>query len=263
MTRTLGIAALGLITGAVVIVLYAPLLIVMVGSFVPVNGAAFDWSKASLDAYSALMGSRPIIEALLRSLLVSVLAVAASLLFGTILALYYHWSKTALRQVLQLTVFLPFVLPQVITGLALLIATTMTPVSTGVVAVTIGQTIFVAAIAYRLALMQLQALSKSLVEASMDLDASRWQTVRLVLLPNMTGALATAALLAFVLSFDETLITLFVVGDTPTLPIRLWAMIRVGFNPSIKALVSLILVTSFAIAFVAVRRLRIAGIGGL
>ena len=48
-----------------------------------------------------------------------------------------------------------------------------------------------------------------------------------------------------------------------TLPIRLWAMIRVGFNPSIKALVSLILVTSFAIAFVAVRRLRIAGIGGL
>ena len=82
------------------------------------------------------------------SFLVSVLAVAASLLFGTILALYYHWSKTALRQVLQLTVFLPFVLPQVITGLALLIATTMTPVSTGLVAVTIGQTIFVAAIAY-------------------------------------------------------------------------------------------------------------------
>ena len=112
MTRTLGIAALSLITGAVVIVLYAPLLIVMVGSFVPVNGAAFDWSKASLDAYAALMGSRPIIEALLRSLLVSVLAVAASLLFGTILALSYHWSKTALRQVLQLTVFLPFVLPQ-------------------------------------------------------------------------------------------------------------------------------------------------------
>jgi putative spermidine/putrescine transport system permease protein/spermidine/putrescine transport system permease protein len=262
-TRPLGLAILGAITAIAVIVLYAPLAIVVIGSFVPTAGTAFDWSAASLDAYRALPGSRPIIEALVRSIGVSAVAVAAALVLGTVLAFYYHWTASALRQVLQLTIFLPFVLPQVITGLALLIATTLTPVPTGLVAVTIGQTIFVMAIAYRLALMQLQALSASLVDASFDLGATRWQTVRLVLLPCMKGALATAALLAFVLSFDETLITLFVVGDTPTLPIRLWAMIRVGFNPSINALASLVLAFSFAIALIAMRRLGVTGIGGV
>lgn len=261
MTRPIAIAVLGTITAAVVLVLYAPLVVVMIGSVVPTKGAVFDWSAMSLEAYAALPQSRPIIEALLRSLFVSLVAVSASLVFGTVLALYYHWSRSGLRQALQLTIFLPFVLPQVITGLALLIATTVTPVPTGLVAVTIGHIIFVTAIAYRLALMQLQALSNSLLEASLDLGASRWQTVRLVLLPNMKGALTTAALLAFVLSFDETLITLFVVGDTPTLPIRLWAMIRVGFSPSINALVTLILGASFALALVAMRRLGLAGLG--
>jgi putative spermidine/putrescine transport system permease protein/spermidine/putrescine transport system permease protein len=257
-TRIIGIAVLGVIAALVVVILYAPLAIVIIGSIVPVRATVFDWSAPSVDAYVALTGSRQIIEAMLRSLFVSVVAVAASLVFGTVLALYSHWSKSKLRYALQVTILLPFVLPQVITGLALLIATTVTPVPTGLIAVVIGHIIFVTAIAYRLALMQLQALSNSLMEASLDLGASRWQTVRLVLLPNMRGALVTAALLAFVLSFDETLITLFVVGDTPTLPIRFWAMVRVGFSPSINALATLILFASFVMALIAMRRLRLS-----
>lgn len=258
MTRTFAIVVLGAVTAFVILVLYAPLAVVVIGSIIPVRAAVFDWSAPSVEAYSSLVESRSIIEAILRSLFVSVVAVTASLIFGTVLALYSHWSKSKMRYALQVTILLPFVLPQVITGLALLIATTVTPVPTGLISVIIGHIIFVTAIAFRLALMQLQALSNSLVEASLDLGASRWQTVRLVLLPNMRGALVTAALLAFVLSFDETLITLFVVGDTPTLPIRLWAMIRVGFSPSINALATLILFTSFVLALVAMRRLRLS-----
>lgn len=262
MMRRPGLLLLGAITLAVVLVLYAPLAVVAIGSFVPAPRGVFDWSAASLDAYRDLPQSRQIVQALGRSVLVSTIAVVASLVFGTVLALYHHWSTARLRHALQLVIFLPFVLPQVVTGLALLIATTVTPVSTGLVAVVIGHIIFVTAIAYRLALMQLQALSHSLVEASLDLGASRWQTVRLVLLPNMAGALGTAALLTFVLSFDETLITLFVVGDTPTLPIRLWAMIRVGFTPEINALVSAILFVSLAIALVALRRMNLSTLDG-
>lgn len=261
MRRVVAIGALGAITALVIVVLYAPLTVVVIGSVVPAKAAVFDWTSPSIDAYSALVESRPIIEAMLRSLFVSVVAVSASLVLGTILALYSHWSQLRLRYAVQVTILLPFVLPQVITGLALLIATTITPVSTGLFAVVIGHIIFVTAIAFRLALMQLQALSNSLLEASLDLGASRWQTVRLVLLPNMRGALVTAALLAFVLSFDETLITLFVVGDTPTLPIRLWAMIRVGFSPSINALATVILVTSFILALIAMRRLDLSVLG--
>jgi len=260
MKRIVGISLLGILAAFVVAVLYAPLAVVVIGSVIPSRAAVFDWSAPSFDAYLELTKSRPIIEAMLRSLLVSLIAVAASLVLGTVIALYSHWSRSALRHLLQLTILLPFVLPQVITGLALLIATTITPISTGLVAIVIGHIIFITAIAYRLTLMQLEALSNSLLEAALDLGASRWQAVRLVLLPNMRGALVTSALLAFVLSFDETLITLFVVGDTPTLPIRLWAMIRVGFSPSINALATLILLGSIALALIAIRRLRLSTI---
>jgi putative spermidine/putrescine transport system permease protein/spermidine/putrescine transport system permease protein len=260
--RRPGLWLLGLLTLVVVLVLYAPLAVVAIGSFVPAPRGVFDWSAATVEAYRNLPETRPIVEALLRSILVSFVAVAASLVFGTVLALYHHWSRSRLRHALQLVIFLPFVLPQVVTGLALLIATTVTPVPTGLGAVIIGHIVFVTAVSYRLALMQLEALSHSLVEASLDLGASRWQTVRLVLLPNMTGALGTAALLTFVLSFDETLITLFVVGDTPTLPIRLWAMIRVGFTPEINALVTVILFASLAVTLVALRRMNLSTLDG-
>ena len=104
--------------------------------------------------------------------------------------------------------------------------------------------------------MRLQGLSHSLIEASQDLGATRWQTFRYVLLPNLKIALVTAAMLAFALSFDETIITLFLVGDTNTLPIRLYAMMRVGFTPEINALVTLILLFS---AFLTVIMARFVG----
>ncbi len=80
-----------------------------------------------------------------------------------------------------------------------------------------------------------------MVEASLDLGASRLQTFRYVVLPNLATAVISAAILAFALSFDETLITLLVTGTQNTLPIRLWAMMRLGFTPDINALVTLIL----------------------
>jgi putative spermidine/putrescine transport system permease protein/spermidine/putrescine transport system permease protein len=123
------------------------------------------------------------------------------------------------------------------------------------VTVIIGHTVFVLALVYRILLVRLQALSRSLVEASYDLGASRWQTFRLVLLPNLTGAMAGAAVLAFALSFDETMITILVTGTQNTLPIRLWAMMRLGFTPDINALVTLILAFTTALCLIAARHL--------
>jgi putative spermidine/putrescine transport system permease protein/spermidine/putrescine transport system permease protein len=106
---------------------------------------------------------------------------------------------------------------------------------------------------YRTIPPRLQALGPSLIEASLDLGATRLQTFRLVPLPHLKIALVTAALLAFALSFDETIITLFLIGDTSTLPIRLYAMMRVGFTPEINALVTLVLLFSVLLTLVMAR----------
>ena len=110
--------------------------------------------------------------------------------------------------------------------------------------------------AYRLVLTRLQALPHSMIEASFDCGASRWSTLRYVLLPHLASAILTGALLALTLSFDETLISSFVAGDRMTLPLRLWAMMRVGFTPEINALVTLVLLVSIALALASARLLR-------
>ena len=123
----------------------------------------------------------------------------------------------------------------------------------GAVTIIIGHTVFVLALVYRTILTRLQSLSGSLVEASYDLGASRWQTFRLVLLPNLSSAMVGAAVLAFALSFDETMITLLVTGTQSTLPVRLWAMMRLGFTPDINALVAFVLLFTTALCLIAVR----------
>jgi putative spermidine/putrescine transport system permease protein/spermidine/putrescine transport system permease protein len=148
---------------------------------------------------------------------------------------------------MQLMIFLPFLMPPILTGLSLLIFFRQAHIERSLVTVVIGHTLFVLALVYRILLARLQALSPSLIEASLDLGASRLQTFRYVLLPHLASAVISAALLAFALSFDETLITLLVTGTQNTLPVRLWAMMRLGFTPDINALVTLILAGTTAL----------------
>jgi len=108
---------------------------------------------------------------------------------------------------------------------------------------------------YRTILVRLQSLGMNMIEASYDLGASGWQTFRLVILPNLKSALIGAAILAFALSFDETMITILVTGTDNTLPIRLWAMMRLGFTPDINALVAIILAFTTVLVLVASRQL--------
>ena len=80
--------------------------------------------------------------------------------------------------------------------------------------------------------------------------------MRYVVWPQLRSAVVTGAILAFTLSFDETLISVFLAGDATTLPLRLWAMMRVGFTPEINALVTLVLLISIALTIVVGLRLQ-------
>jgi spermidine/putrescine transport system permease protein len=249
------LVVLGCLTGVVFLLLYGPLLLPIVSSFFMVKQGAMLWDQPTLQAYGALAQNEGILVALRNTAMVGVSAVVLSLAVGTSLALYVNSGDSAGRQFLQFLVFLPFLLPPIIIGLSLLIFFREIDFPRSLVTIIIGHTVFVLALVYRIVLVRLQALSRSMVEASYDLGASGWQTFRLVLLPNLTGAMAGAAVLAFALSFDETMITILVTGTQNTLPIRLWAMMRLGFTPDINALVTLILAFTTAMCLVAARYL--------
>lgn len=235
---------LGVITGLVFLVLYLPIFLVAALSFFRLRRGRIQWDSFSLEWYTRLFDNRQIIDALANTLVVGFCAVLIALFLAILLAFYVHQSQGRLAVGLQFLIFLPFLLPPIITGLSLLVFFREIDFPRGLIAVIVGHSAFVLALVYRTILTRLQALSRSLLEASQDLGATRLQTFRYVLLPHLKTALVAAALLAFALSFDETIITLFLVGDTSTLPIRLYAMMRVGFTPEINALVTLILLFS-------------------
>ncbi|MDQ0345867.1 ABC transporter permease [Ancylobacter vacuolatus] len=231
------------------VALYAPLIAVVVLSFFQITRlrGVIGFAPFSLEPYAALVANHEILSALATSLTVATIASLASLVLALMFAFYFVTARRGFGLLMQVMVFLPFLLPPIITGLALLIAFREIDFSRGLATVIIGHVVFIVPVVYRTVLVRLQLLGRSLTEASLDLGASQTQTLVHVILPQMRPALISGLLLAFAISFDETLITLFVAGSETTLPIRLWAMMRVGFVPEINALATLILLFTAAI----------------
>lgn len=251
---------LSMTTAAVFILLYGPLLIPIASSFFNISHGDVQWNEPSLSAYRDLAANRGILDSVVNTLIVGFAATALSLVAGTMLAIHYCGGKSASRELMQFAVFLPFLMPPIITGLSLLIFFRETGISRSLITVIIGHTVFVQALAYRTIAVRLQTLGPSMIEASADLGASAWQTLINIVLPNLRSTLIGAGVLSFALSFDETLITLLVTGTDSTLPIRLWAMMRLGFAPDINALVAVILGLTILLCVIAVRQLLPSGV---
>ena len=246
---------LGFVTLVVFVLLYGPIFIPIVTSFFTVKYGSVDWSQVNLDAYQKLTQNDTIIESVENTFIVGLSAVALSLILGTVIALHVNNGKSRSRSVLQFIVFLPFLMPPMITGLSLLIFFREVNIPRSMATIIIGHTVFVLALVYRTILVRLQGIGPSMIEASYDLGANAPQTFMYVLLPNLKSALIGAGVLAFALSFDETMITILVTGTQNTLPISLWGMMRLGFTPDINALVAIILILTTVLVLVSARYL--------
>jgi ABC-type spermidine/putrescine transport system permease subunit II len=247
--------ALWAVAAFVLLLLYGPLFLAIFFSFFTFRSNQVQWDSFSFTAYARLMDNQRIIDALANTFVVGIIAVALSLVIGTLLALYHHAGRGRGRELLQVVIYLPFLVPPIVTGLSLLIFFRQIEFERSLVTVVIGHTVFVLAVVYRNVLARLQTVSRTLVEASLDLGANRWQTFRYVLLPQLMTALLAAGILAFALSFDETLITLLVTGTKSTLPMWLWSMMRLGFTPDVNALVALVLAGTTLLCLLATRYL--------
>ena len=229
---------------------------ILLFSLVEIKRGVIQWDTLSFSPYLTLWSNASVISALSNTAQVAVVSVVIACILAVALALYTESEGAIGRRVIELVIYLPFLMPPIVTGLALLVASAETGVPRGLATIVAGHAVFVLAVAYRLVLTRLQSLPPSLVQASADLGASRWQTLRLVLLPHLASAVMTGAVLALTLSFDETLISTFLAGDQMTLPLRLWAMMRVGFTPEVNALVTLVLLVSIALAVVVAWRMK-------
>jgi putative spermidine/putrescine transport system permease protein len=158
-------------------------------------------------------------EALRLSLAVAAVATSMALVLGTLAAFALARSEFRGREVITLLFVLPIALPGIITGIALLSAFKLGGIQPGFWTIVTGHATFCIVIVHNNVIARLRRLPQSWVEASMDLGADGMQTFRYVLLPQIATALLAGGMLAFALSFDEIIVTLFTAGHERTLPI--------------------------------------------
>ena len=207
--------------GVTLAFIYVPLIIIVVYAFSeartfewPPPGFTLEWFEKALDN----TGAR---DALLYSVRVALLATAVALVLGTLASLAVARHRFFGRETISFLVILPIALPGIVTAIALNSTfTEVIGIDLGLLTVVIAHATFCIVVVYNNVIARLRRMSASFEEASADLGATPWQTFRLVTLPNMRSALVAGALLAFALSFDEIIVTLFTIGvGDDTLPI--------------------------------------------
>ncbi|WP_119271097.1 ABC transporter permease [Taklimakanibacter deserti] len=250
MTRLerLTLIVLWCITGLIFAALYLPALLVVFQSFFDRAGRSIAFDSFGLKWYRALLDNGDILSALGTSLIVGCAAVAVSASLALLIAYYMKTGERRGRRYVEFVIFMPFVLPAIITGIALLITFRELGIESGILTVTLGHIAIILAVLYRMITVRLESLEDSQIEAALDLGANHRQAFLFVVLPQLRSALITSSLLAFTLSFDETLVTFFLSGSDMTIPIRLWSMMRVGFSPEVNAFVSLVLLVTMTTA---------------
>jgi putative spermidine/putrescine transport system permease protein len=178
---------------------------------------------------------------------VAVWSTAVALVLGTLAAAALARAKFFGRDVISLLLILPIALPGIVTGIALRSAYHTLEIPFSFWTIVIGHATFCVVVVFNNAVARLRRLNPNLIEASMDLGADGFQTVRYIVLPQLGSALLAGALLAFALSFDEVIVTTFTAGQQTTLPI--W-MLQELIRPRQRPVTNVVAVVIVALTFI-------------
>ena len=228
--------------------LYLPMFVLVVYSF-NASKLVTVWAGFSTQWYGELFRDQQILSAVWTSLRIAFFAASMAVCLGTVAAFvmtrYGHFrGKTALSSM----VTAPLVMPEVITGLSLLLLfvqmaqITGWPADRGMATIWIAHTTFCSAYVAVVVAARLREVDHSIEEAAMDLGSPPVKTFFSITLPIITPALAAGWLLAFTLSLDDLVIASFVSGPgANTLPMGVFSSVRMGVSPKINALATLII----------------------
>jgi putative spermidine/putrescine transport system permease protein len=245
----------------VLVFLFVPIVLIVLYAFNRSNIESWPISSFSLHWFSVAARDSQVRSALWLSVKVGLLATAVALLLGSAVAYALHQFQFFGREAISFLLVLPLALPGIITGIALNSFFSFTGVQLGTLTIVIGHTTFCIVVVFNNLIARLRRMPGSLAEASMDLGARGWQTLRYVTLPMAATALISGALLAFALSFDEVIVTVFTAGAQNTLPLWIFGAIRLGQQlPEVNAVVSVVILLTLIPVIIAA---RVAGTGAI
>jgi putrescine transport system permease protein len=231
--------------------LYAPMLSLVVYSFNE-SKLVTVWAGFSVKWYGELFHDQGIMDAAWVSIRIAFFTACASVVLATIAALVMTRFRAFRGKMLfGALVTAPLVMPEVITGLSILLLFVSLGIPRGMTTIWIAHVTFCVAFVAVVISSRLGELDKSVEEAAMDLGANRVRVFFQITLPIILPALVSGWLLAFTLSIDDLVVASFASGpSSTTLPMKVFSSVRLGLSPKINALATLlILVVSMAAAF--------------
>ncbi|MBU3055690.1 ABC transporter permease subunit [Pseudomonas indica] len=238
--------------------IYLPMVILVIYSF---NGSRLVtvWGGWSVKWYVGLLDNSQLMSAVARSLEIAFYTAIAATALGTLAAFVLtRVPRFRGRTLFGGLVTAPLVMPEVITGLSLLLLFVAMaqligwPAQRGILTIWIAHTTFCSAYVAVVVSARLRELDLSIEEAAMDLGAKPWKVFILITIPMIAPSLAAGAMMSFALSLDDLVLASFVSGPgSTTLPMEIFSAVRLGVKPEINAVASLILLVVSVATFLA------------
>lgn len=234
------LARLPLIIG--LLFLYVPIVLLVLYSF-NASRLVTVWAGFSLQWYSRLLANEGLLSAVSLSFILAATVASIATVLGTLAAYALNrFPKFNGRSAFAALWFTPMLLPEIVTGLALLLSFVSLSMDRGFVTVTLAHVTFTMAYVSVVVQSRLKRLDPSLEEAGLDLGCSHWQVFIRISLPLLKPALISSWLLSFSLSLDDLVIASFTTGPgATTLPMKIYSAVRLGVTPEINALSTLLL----------------------
>jgi spermidine/putrescine transport system permease protein len=231
--------------------LLSPIIVIVLFSLHSSASLSFPFQGLSLDWYAELWRNQQIRAGIVNSLIVASATAVITGILGSLGALAFPKLHPMLRSALAMTSFAPIALPGLFLGIALVVLFAQVAIPPSLYTVTVAHVLFTLPFFVLAARTRIELFDFTLEEAARDLGASPLQSLRMVTLPIIAPTLVGAAIMCFALSFDEFIITSFVIGTESTLPMVIWSMMRHAVTPVINAASTLALILSFAVTALA------------
>jgi spermidine/putrescine transport system permease protein len=235
---------LRLFTAVFFVVLFAPIALVVLFSFNSTRSLQ-NFDGFSTRWYERFFESESLRESLLASVEIALVTTLVATAIGTLLAYGLVRSRTRWSSSLNVLMLIPLVTPEIVAGVSALLLFTQIGLNLSLTTIILGHITFSISYVTVVVRGRLVSLGPEVENAALDLGATRWQTFRLVTLPELWPAILAAGLLVFALSFDDFVMSFFTTGESPQpLPVRIWSAIRFGVTPTINAIGSFMLAIS-------------------
>lgn len=236
--------------------LYIPILLLIIYSFNK-SKLVTVWGGFSTKWYGELLNNEAMLDAAWVTLKVAFVSASIATILGTIAAwVLVRAGRFKGRTLFSGMIYAPLVMPEVITGLSLLLLFIAIGLARGMFSVILAHTTFAMCYVSVVVSSRLVSFDQSLEEAALDLGATPFDAFRSVTLPIIAPSVIAGWLLAFTLSLDDLVIASFTTGPgATTLPIKIYSAVRLGVSPEINAL-STIMITVVAVGVITVSLLN-------